>query len=179
MRFVASGEGELQGANIDGTHTLNGSSTPAIINSEIIESVVTTGTAADGKSQYDVVITYTPVKSGKSALTDVVVDATPATKAGVAMDGPEVSADKQPIYDLVSTADNKWSYWNGSAWAEATNGNGLSADGKFLAGYDYRVEGTVTLKDATHYTITTGTKFYIAGYECTTGAEVELSLIHI
>ena len=173
VRFVASGEGELQSANIDGTHTLNGSSTPAIINSEIIESVVTTGTAADGKSQYDVVITYTPVKSGKSALTDVVVDATPATKAGVAMDGPEVSADKQPIYDLVSTADNKWSYWNGSVWADATNGNGLSADGKFLAGYDYRVEGTVTLKDATHYTLTTSTKFYIAGYEVTTTDEVE------
>ena len=37
VRFVASGEGELADANIDGTHTLNAGSTPAIVNTQIIE----------------------------------------------------------------------------------------------------------------------------------------------
>lgn len=172
VRFVASGEGELADANIDGTHTLNGSSTPAIINSEIIESVVTTGTAADGKSQYDVVITYKSVKGGKADLMDVVVDASPATQAGVVKTGPSVDAGKP--YDLNAAGANKWFYWNGAAWAEATNGNGLSADGKFLAGNDYRVEAQVKLTDAVHYRITDNTtKFYIAGYEVTTGKDVE------
>lgn len=158
--FTVSGVGPIEGANHIGDNT-----NPA---NTVIESVTTTATNAD--SVYHVVVVYRTIQGGKVDLTDVVVDASPATAADIEKTGPEVDSDKQTIYNLTGS-NNKWQYWNGAAWADASDGTGLSADGKFLAGYDYRVTAQVHLVDTTHYQIGTGTKFYLAGLECTTTAE--------
>lgn len=171
--IVATGTGPITGSG-----DVTGNTVITSVTTEAKKTGSTAAVAAD--DTYHVVVVYKAIVGGKVALTDIVVDASPATKAGVEKTGPEVAADKQPIYDLtkaggvVNAAENKWEYWNGTAWTAASNGTGLSADGKFLAGYDYRVTAKVELKDTQHYVINTGTKFYLAGLECTTTGSADL-----
>lgn len=157
--FTVSGVGPIEGANHIGDNT-----TPA---NTVITSVTTSTT--DANTTYHVVVVYETIQGGKVDLSDVFVNAS-VPGEGVVLTGPTVDSGKP--YGLTGgTTVNKWQYWNGTAWADASNGTGLSADGKFLAGYDYKVMATVNQTDASHYQITTGTKFYLAGLECTTTAE--------
>lgn len=122
---------------------------------------------------YHIEVTFAQLKGGKVDLTDVVVDASVPAE-NVEKTGPEVVAEKRPIYDLKADSTNKWQYWNTATKAWDDNIAAALTDGKFLAGYDYRVTATVELKDTTHYQIGTNTKFYLAGQECKTNVAADL-----
>ena len=163
--FIVSGVGPLEGADEDTT------------GNAVIASVKTETTAAD--TLYTVTVVYKPLVGGVAALTDVIVDASQANKAGDEKTGPAVASGKP--YDLVKDGTGNddatksfWQYWDGAQWAAASAGTGLDASGNFLAGNDYRVTAQVELTDTDHYKITGDTKFYLAGLECTAGADANL-----
>ena len=161
VTFIVSGLGPIEGGASDTT------------GNTVITSVTTEATDAD--HEYKVTVVYKPIKGGKVTLTDVVVDAS-VPKADVEKTGPEVTGNK-PYALTTNTAENKWEYWNDSAWAAVSDGNGAkTVSGKlvFIPGTDYRVTARATLTDTNRYQITEDTKFYLAGLECTADDAADL-----
>ena len=161
VTFIVSGLGPIEGGASDTT------------GNTVITSVTTEATDAD--HEYKVTVVYKPIKGGKVTLTDVVVDAS-VPKADVEKTGPEVTGNK-PYALTTNTAENKWEYWNGSAWAAVSDGNGAkTVSGKlvFIPGTNYRVTARATLTDTNRYQITEDTKFYLAGLECTADDAADL-----
>jgi len=161
VKFTISGKGPILKAD---------NVTDATEGAVITKVTTSTTSETTAKTTYHVVVEYGALTGGRVALTDVYVNAS-VPKAGEEKSGPAVDAGKP--YGLVKnsgTVDaskSKWQYWDGDSWEDASNGTGLTSDGKFKPGTDYRVIATVTLTDTEHYRVTTGTKFYLAGVECT------------
>ncbi len=151
--------------NVNGINVLGGQSSNA--GTSAIKSVATAVTnGSDKETSYTVTVEFEDVPLGEQQLPVIVVDASnSSTKAGDKLTGPVISNPNDKPYELVTSKDNKWQYYDkdNSRWEDINDLNTYTVK----EGTEYRVITHVQLKDSEKgkYFIDTKTGFYLSGSE--------------